>query len=362
MVTEDRVFKLNVFVTNRCNRGCRHCLVRATDSGRKYLKPEWVRKLVLEAKDLGYKLQGSISAMGEPLMNRDVVKIAEAFSGLKICRDIIFITSGFLAKDEGEKQLFQELINSHFREILTINFSFNLYAPAFSERLQESISVMFKNNNFSRSHIRIVCDRNNYFKTINELIEILYSLQTRMGMKWSPALYCMSDEFRFKSLEAKLLNLSKRPNWDFSEERELQLAGDAFSIPSIQRFESEARGEHYLFINVGLVSRIGRARNLPEACFFGKNFRCRLIFGKQLDDILYMGPDGEIFPDCNCTLSGLQIGTWETPLQELLTRRRILHENLVGKILSDRKLCWNREHPCDVCATLAKRNFSFVGK
>jgi len=354
MTTEDKVLNFAACVTDRCNRGCRHCLARATDSGRKYLKPEWVRKLVLEAKDLGYKLQGDISAMGEPLMNRDVVKIAEAFSGLKICRDIVFITSGFLAKDKHEKNLFQELITSNFNEVLSVNFSFNLYAPGFSERLLESVCAMFESGNFSRPYIRLVCDRNNYFDTINELIEVLHLIQVRTGMKWSTVMQDMPEEPRFKTF------VSKYRRWEFSEEQELQWAGHALSIPSIQRFESEVRGQHYLFINVGLVSRIGRARNLSKTCFFGKNFRCQILFNKKLEDALYMSPDGGIFPDCNCVLGGLQIGTWETPLQELLARRRILHKNLLGKILSDRSLHWDREYPCETCATLAKRNFSFV--
>lgn len=356
MTSKDKVLRLGVFVTDRCNRGCSHCLVKATDKGRQYLQPEQLRKLVIEAKDLGYKIEGHISGMGEPLMNREVVKITEAFTGLKICREISFITSGFLAKDANEKALFQELITSDFQEILVINFSFNLYSPSFSERLEESVGELFNNGNFSNSWIQMACDRKNYFKTLFELSEIFYSIQTKQGMKWRKLPQDVSQEPAFK------VNFHEFLNQEFDEKEELQLLGGAWFIPSVHKFENDIKGTHYLWVNPIMASPIGRAKNLPIDNLRKKNFRCRLLFGKQLNDALYMGPNGDIFPDCNCTLSGLRIGTWETPLQELLTRRKILHENLLGKILFDKNLSWNQEHPCDACAALAKRAFPFVDK
>ena len=355
MTSTDKLFRLGVLVTDRCNRGCSHCLVKAQDKGRQYLQPEQVRKLVIEAKALNYKIEGHISGMGEPLMNRKVVKIAEAFTGLKICREISFITSGFLAKDEDERALFRELITSHFREVLTINLSFNLYSPSFSERLEESIGELLNSGKFSNSRINMVCDRKNYFKTLFELSEIFYSIQTKQGIKWRTLPQDVSHESAFR------VNFHEFLNQAFNEEEEAQLTGGAWFIPSIHKFESEDKGIHYLWVDPTMASHIGRAKNLPGGNFSKRNFRCRLIFGAQDDYSLYLGPDGKIFPACNCTLSGLQIGTWETPLQELFERKRALQKNLLQTILASKTLVWNKKHPCDACAAMAKGVFPFVG-
>ena len=356
-MAEDKVLTFGVFVTDRCNRGCKHCAFKSTDKGRKYLQPEQIRKLVKEAEELGLKIVGSISGKGEPLMHRDLVRIAEAFVGLEICREIVLITSGFLEKDEHEKSLFQEFVSRFARNRLCVNFSFNMYASSFPERLTESLRVLFDNTDYSCSRIRVVCDCENFFETADKWMDLMTSLGTRLGMKWDEVLLDISGDPSFEVVKGELLSQS------YSSEKEIWMEGISLLVPSFHELKSKKRGRHCLCVDTGMVSRKGRAKNFSNSCFFPTaDYRCALVLGKSNVLSLYMDPEGNVFPSCDCVLGGLQIGTWETPLRELLSRKCVIRENFLRHVLLDADPRWNTEYQCEACLSLARKIFSFVDK
>jgi hypothetical protein len=287
-MSEDKVLKLNLFVTNKCDRGCKHCVFTATNKGCDYLQPEQVRKLVLEAKELGFRLEGSISGKGEPLMHKDIVNVVKAFTGLKICREIVFLTSGFLKNADEERAAFQNLIESDFKEILSLNFSFNLYSKSFPERFLASIQEVFGRDDVSFSQMLVTYDCKNYFKTMTELIELLHSVEIFTGMQWEEIFHDESDDPIFKASMQELVSQ------EINVVKIARLIGLSYSMPSFHRFESKGK-KHYLKIGSGHISPVGRAGMFPRRCFPERKFHCRLLLGKHDINSLYLDPRGNVF-------------------------------------------------------------------
>lgn len=348
----DKNFYLSILATNKCNRGCKHCAASATEKGNKFVKPMWINKLVREAKELGLKVYGAISGLGEPLMHPQITKVARAFTGLKVCKEIKIITSGFLPDAYDEKERFRKLVGSSFSPIMRFGFSFNLYSPTFSKRLEETFGMLIRHRGASFSDINVVCDRNNYFKTFIELHEVLACMEVDLGIEILPLKYDYSDEY-FKRV---LPNFLCR---EYSEEMETELFGDSLLAPYIYRIESKKYGRKFFCMGTSMTYKAGLASRFSDDHFCRTKMHCKEVMEDTDGFALYMDPEGNIFPACNCVLQGLQIGTWRTPLKELLLRKSLLRNEMMGLVISDQSLKWGNDM-CKECALLARRNFSFV--
>ena len=347
---------LSVCATDKCNRGCKHCMVSATNNGVEFAKKQWIRKLVREAKELNYVVHGFITGLGEPLMHPKITDLTKGFIGLKVCKELNIITSGFLAKDLEERSRFLELIELQKKCNLEFQLSFNLYSPTFSERLSETLSLLFSQNLTTMSEINIVCDNKNYYKTFHELCDVMACIGVKIGMDINPLCYDYSDP-RFKQIQQVFLKQ------EFNEESWIQLFGDALSISCIYKVSGKDKTSKFFRANVSMTTPLGHAKNLPAGCFDqGRKFVCKDVLRSKNDNDnahLIMGADGRIFAGCDCLLANLSLGTWETPLNKIILRKNILKKHLMRHILSDNSLNWKKDWPCEECAALAKRNFSF---
>jgi hypothetical protein len=147
---------------------------------------------------------------------------------------------------------------------------------------------------------------------------------------------------------------------EFDENEWIHLFGDALFVPCIYKVSGKNRVNKYFRTNVSMTAPIGCAKDLPAGCFSqDRNFTCdRILKAKGNADQLLMGPDGRIFAGCNCLLGNLPLGTWETPLKKLLLRKNLLQKHLLKLVLSDQHAKWS-DWPCEECAAIAKRNFTF---
>lgn len=344
---------LGVLPTDKCNRGCAHCLTCATSNGNNFVRAMWIRKLVIEAKELKYRIKGSLSGLGEPLMHPKIAKLAQAFVGLKVCTGIDITTSGFLAKDLEEKKRFLKLINHHsLRRSLHLNFSFNLYSPTFPERLQETLSAYFCRKVRTYCDISVVADCKNFYQTFAEMAEAFCCMEVKTGMHTTPLRYDHQNK-AFKLLINSFLSQ------EYTEKNEMHLYGNSLFMPYIYSIESKKYGKKYFRIDPQMTIPEGRAEKFSKEYFRTENYCCEnILFAREKVPSLFLGPDGRVFPGCKCVFSDLHIGTWKTPLSVLLARKKMLQEKLLSLVLSDMQMKWG-ENPCEQCAALVKRNFCF---
>ncbi len=91
---------LYMYIAGSCNLACRHCWIEPDfspdQSKGKFLRPEWAKKAVVEAKPLG--LQSVKLTGGEPLFHPQFREIVELIDQEKI--DITIETNGTLVDDD----------------------------------------------------------------------------------------------------------------------------------------------------------------------------------------------------------------------------------------------------------------------
>jgi SynChlorMet cassette radical SAM/SPASM protein ScmF len=91
---------LYMYIAGSCNLACRHCWIEPDfspdQSKGKFLKPEWAKKAVLEAKPLG--LQSVKLTGGEPLFHPLLMEIVKLIAQEGV--DIIIETNGTLVDDD----------------------------------------------------------------------------------------------------------------------------------------------------------------------------------------------------------------------------------------------------------------------
>jgi radical SAM protein with 4Fe4S-binding SPASM domain len=89
--------ELWIYVTNRCNLFCEHCLVDANSAPKKELNNETLKKIIKEGVDLGAKR--IFFTGGEPFLKKDIFELIE-FVTLVLEAELVILTNGTLLDEQ----------------------------------------------------------------------------------------------------------------------------------------------------------------------------------------------------------------------------------------------------------------------
>jgi radical SAM protein with 4Fe4S-binding SPASM domain len=98
----ERLEELWIYITNRCNLFCEHCLVDADSAPKKELNNKALKKIIKEGADLGAKR--IFFTGGEPFLKKDIFELI-VFVTLELKKELVILTNGTLLDEQKVNRL-----------------------------------------------------------------------------------------------------------------------------------------------------------------------------------------------------------------------------------------------------------------
>jgi len=340
---DQKILRIGLDVTKRCNRGCSHCLYDCTDKPTSYLKATDIISLLKELDQLDYDcFEFSISG-GEPFLNPEIVEIFDILGRHKKTQKILIVTSGFL-KNDPEIGLFKKVLARRYIIKVRFRLSFNSYAKSFPERLETTLDLLLNSKALGFA-IQSCISYQTFEKTYKQLEKILRKGKFRKYLSvpktFDPSyIRIYTDSRRFIPLDV------------LAEESILE---DTLWVGLCK---NKKRIKFFL-IDYFFLCHGGRAKNLTQE-------ETRITFCSALSSTPYLNRliidhDKKVYPHCPCLpIKGMDMGIFgKDSMEDLLQKSDNFRTAIVREILNDKRM-FTPDSACDICKGLVfeKRIFA----
>ncbi len=118
-----RLIDIQIFITSRCDRGCRHCMFKSNNIDPIDFNPDMAELLVKRLAESNTKAIIHLTGGGEPLMNTGLPDIVQKLCTSPTINSCRLITSGFIANEKEKDRLAKAISVGNGK--LSVNLSFH---------------------------------------------------------------------------------------------------------------------------------------------------------------------------------------------------------------------------------------------
>lgn len=341
ILKDKRHVGINIFPTSKCDTGCSHCMDDCNSNNPVHFSKELAKKIVNEALLEMWGLSVFFTGYGEPLLCPEFLEIVDIFGSYERIDDIKLITSGFTDKEHERKERIGKLLARPYSRKILIDQSFSLYHDSFPERLANMARLIIEKQGKGVFRVRACMSIENAEKTQKKIEEVVKDLAKELKGKYFPVVlgFHKNDRKHFGHFEKTATD----------DDTAFKLYLETFLTPQWHGIRTESGGIVLHVIPVSL-EQAGRASKIKETPFEGAV--CGMNLYEEDETHLFIGPDGEVYPECSCHPSEyMQLGRIGVDrLVDLVRQRDSFSKRICQAILVDERMCkWGTSEVCVLC-------------
>jgi len=333
-MTYPKQIHINIDVTNKCDRNCIHCASNSDLKNPIDISCEKVERLLKEIRRINSTVFLSLTGGGEPLMNEqlpDIVKMVYNFQGTK---KFSLVTSGFLDNDIEKKRLKKTVKNAPDYKKFKFCLSLHSFNSKAMERFEETFKFLLDSG-----------PKNFCVKTTVAPSDDIHSRLEKLFEKYKVYPFSIGHDVwqRFKTR----VFTKKVYDEDFEND---SLVGFAHLFDYWYVCPDKKK---LILVSTQFLSPQGRAKNL-KCKMFSMHRACSAIFRERLTDF-HIDSNSSYFPSGYCntkTYPHMTIGTLDEKIERIIDKRRIFVKNMLGLIISDKRLYDRKNDLCSLCSKI----------
>lgn len=322
---------IDLDVTNVCNRGCKICQDNSDVNNPIHFTRGDTKRLLRQVRKIGIPTAFILAGGGEPLLNPKLPEIVKMISDFDQTCWISLFTSGFL-NDETEKIRLRRTIQNANKKKFTLCLSLHAFNKNYAQRFEETYKFALETRlMFLRIMATSTIDLEN-FKLLEEVLK-------KQGLKpllvhediWSAwRKDCFLVPIYDEEYEEKLTAISHFSNC-------------YYSIPDMGS----------LILSFNFLTSEGKARN--------SNYKtippppCTTLLDREKIPHLRIDSAGNYFPHPCCNpkeYPHMAIGTLKDNIQDILEKKRIISQTMLGSIICDKRIPEQRKDLCSLCSKI----------
>lgn len=343
-MSENNYVGITLALTSMCDTGCEHCMDSSTIKNPVHFPKESAEKIMEEVRREEWDFSVFLTGGGEPLMHPDFLEVIDIFGKYQKTIYVGMVTSGFLEGDTSRENNLREFLKKSYVSEAYTELSFNLYHSSFSKRFGNVMKLLHSVKEQALINVRMCCSYENCGQSWLTLEKDIRSVADGLGGDYYvlPA-GIFEDERPDLSLVKEVME--KRPNEiDLWMEKLPSFISQAYVI------RTGNKGGIILQVRPVSISKLGRGNKVKESPWAG--IVCDIFRDQsEMTTNLLIYPDGSVYPECCCQGGHMLLGRiGENPLAEMIQKRDLFFDRMLGIILSDKRMFeWGTDDTCNLC-------------